>query len=398
MKILFCSHVPLRRTLGASKLLIEVAEEMEPLGWQTSFITPTELLGQDWGNTSNRDQFAKIFSQALRGYLKENASTYDVIDYDQTHLPYSRKEFPASTLMVARSVLLVQHFKPEIVKIINQPKSNWKSRSKFLVKNILPFIKSENSLWQERMQESFSTFSQADLINVANSHDKAELIACGIPESKIHIFPYAINRARRLLFDQVDSKPPAKPKVAFVGTFDYRKGAKDFPRIFESILQHNSEVSFKLIGTKGLYSSKEEIFSFFPRKVRGQIEIIDSFAPDNLPHILSDCSLGLFPSYVEGFGIGVLEMLSSSVPVIAYDAPGPPMMLPGEYLVAPGDCEAMAQKILALLNDPQKLANARIWAKQQSQQFCWQKVAESTSKIYLENWQKLQKNIPRAIG
>ena len=86
-------------------------------------------------------------------------------------------------------------------------------------------------------------------------------------------------------------------------------------------------------------------------------------------------------------------MLSSSVPVIAYDAPGPPMMLPREYLVALGDCEAMAQKILVLLNDPQKLANARIWAKQQSQQFCWQKVAESTSKIYLENWQKLQKNI-----
>ena len=84
-------------------------------------------------------------------------------------------------------------------------------------------------------------------------------------------------------------------------------------------------------------------------------------------------------------------MLASSVPVIAYDVPGPPMMLPSEYLVAPGDTENMAQKILALLNDPQKLSSARIWAKEQSQQFCWQKIAESTSKAYLENWQNIQK-------
>jgi glycosyltransferase involved in cell wall biosynthesis len=391
MKILFCSHVPQSRSLGASKLLIEVAEEMEPLGWRTSFLTPKELLGDAWEKTNNIDEFLKLFSQALRDYLKENAGNYDVIDYDQSHLPYPRSEFPSSTLMVARSVLLLRHFKPEIVKTITKPRANWQSKAKFFLKRSLRLGKSDDLLWKERIKDADLTFSQADLINVANTYDKKELISSGLPENKIQVFPYGINRARRVLFDNVDSKIPASPKVAFVGTFDYRKGASDFPKIFENINISNPNVTFKLIGTKGFYSSSEEVLSCFSKQIRQKIEIIASFAPNDLPNILSDCSVGLFPSYVEGFGIGVLEMLASSVPVIAYDVPGPPMMLPSEYLVAPGDTENMAKKIIALLNDPQKFSSARIWAKEQSQQFCWQKIAESTSKAYLENWQNIQK-------
>ena len=390
MKILFCSHVPQSRTLGASKLLIEVAEEMEPLGWQTSFLTPNELLGDAWGKTNNTDEFLKLYSQALRDYLKENAANYDVIDYDQSHLPYPRGEFPSSTLMVARSVLLYRHFNLEIIKKITQPKSNWKSKTKFFLKHSLGLGKSHEIIWSQRIKDTDLTFSQADLINVANTYDKFELIESGLPEDKIYVFPYGINRARRVLFDKVDSKIPASPKVAFVGTFDYRKGASDFPKIFENILVDNPNIIFKLIGTKGLYRSSEEILSFFSQKIRKQIQIINTFEPDDLPNILSDCSVGIFPSYVEGFGIGVLEMLASSVPVIAYDAPGPPMMLSSEYLVAPGDTDNMSQKILDLLNDPQKLTAARIWAKERSQQFCWKTIAESTSKIYLENWQNIQ--------
>mgnify|MGYP002785256976 FL=1 len=77
-------------------------------------------------------------------------------------------------------------------------------------------------------------------------------------------------------------------------------------------------------------------------------------------------------------------MLAASIPVIAYNAPGPPMMLPSEYLVAPGDTDSMSAKVIDLLKDIKKLAQARVWAKERSQEFCWQKIAEKTSQIYLE--------------
>ena len=73
--------------------------------------------------------------------------------------------------------------------------------------------------------------------------------------------------------------------------------------------------------------------NYFPKKLRGYIEVIPQFHPDELPILLSSCSLGIFPSYLEGFAFGVLEMLAAALPVIAYDTPGAPMMVPEQYLV-----------------------------------------------------------------
>jgi len=83
-------------------------------------------------------------------------------------------------------------------------------------------------------------------------------------------------------------------------------------------------------------------------------------------------------------------MLAASIPVIAYNAPGPPMMLPSEYLVSPGDTESMSAKVIDLLKDKSKLAQARVWAKERSQKFCWQEIAKHTSQTYLEYWQRKQ--------
>jgi glycosyltransferase involved in cell wall biosynthesis len=86
---------------------------------------------------------------------------------------------------------------------------------------------------------------------------------------------------------------------------------------------------------------------------------------------------------LEGFGFGVLEMLAASIPVIAYDSPGPPMMLPPQYLVPKGDIKSMSGKVINLLHNRKKLDNARIWAKQQSKQFNWQTIAKITRETYL---------------
>ena len=68
----------------------------------------------------------------------------------------------------------------------------------------------------------------------------------------------------------------------------------------------------------------------------------------------------MFPSRVESFGYGVLEMLAAAVPVIAYDAPGPHVMLPPEYRVPVGAAGDMADRVCDLLTDPDRLRAARL--------------------------------------
>ena len=86
---------------------------------------------------------------------------------------------------------------------------------------------------------------------------------------------------------------------------------------------------------------------------------------------------------MEGFPFGVLEMLASALPVIAYDAPGPPMMLPSEWLVPRGDWQALSAKAARLLQEGAELVKKRRQAQHASQRFSWQNAAEATQTAYL---------------
>jgi len=362
MKILLCSQADLTKQLGASKNVIELAEALEGLGWQCDLISPKQL-SPDSGS----------FAVKLKEYLINHASEYDVVDYDHASLPYDRATFDSATLFVARVFLLAQHFEHIKISIPN----NLRGKIGFLIKG-----RSRQAQLQQWIRDAVATTEAADLINVSNDDDRTELMRRGIPQSKISVIPLGISDQLRPLFDQVSSTIPEQPIVAFVGTFDPRKGSNDFPQIMNLIIKAVPNVKFLLLGSQ--YKNEAQVLAGFKRQLWPYITVIPRFAPEDLPQLLAPCSVGIFPSYIEGFGFGVLEMLAASMPVIAYDAPGPPMMLPPEYLVPRGDIQGMATKVLTLLRDHQKLHGARVWAKARSQVFTAQRTAELNHQSYLQ--------------
>jgi glycosyltransferase involved in cell wall biosynthesis len=372
VRILFVSHTHLKKELGASKVVMELGDEFERMGWTCDFLSLAELTSGAEGSSDER------YAHALRGYLREHADRYDVIDYDHGHLPFPRREFPAQTLMVARSVLLSHHF----MQIAMPHERRWKARLRAWL---------DRRRWEVRKQEIFRrariTLLEADVVNVSNDHDKVALVRDGIPADKIIVAPYGLSRERQVLFDGIRAAPPDLPVIAFVGTFDVRKGSTDFPAIVRGIADRIPEASFRLFGTN---RPAREILADFPRSLRHRIQVTPHYAPESLPELLAPCSVGVFPSYIEGFGFGVLEMLAAGLPVVAYDAPGPPMMLPSTYLVRPGDTTALSTKVVGLLSNRAELSAAREWAKQRAHVFSWPAIAGQTSDFYRERWQKLQ--------
>lgn len=380
MNILFCTPAPLTKELGAPKVVMELAEGMRALGWDC------ELRGRfDLGGDSRRASLSdEAYIKRLHQFLKKHAGEFDVIDYDHNFLPYPRMDFSPRTLFVARSVLLAHHF----ANISIPASRNWKSRLRCLASGT-----AERRARNKRIQRAHRTVWEADLVNVCNQHDKAELIRRGIPSNNIITIPFGISDSRRPLFDAVSDAVPANPIVAFVGTFDYRKGAREFPDLVKNIIHSVPQARIRLLGTAGMFQTCTEVLAHFPVTLRQRIEVVATFRPEELPLLLSTCSVGIFPSYIEGFGFGVLEMLAASLPVIAYDSPGPPMMLPPEYLVPRGDIGAMSSKVSALLTDTGKLQAARTWARQQSQLFRWEQVARTTSDLYLKHFLRKQQPI-----
>jgi glycosyltransferase involved in cell wall biosynthesis len=374
MRILFHCPFPLKKELGAAKVLIELAEAMEKIGWDCVLVSNEDIPdGADPG-----PHRLEKYHQAMKKHLLEQAPHFDVVDYDQVALPFPRSTFPPGPLFVARSAILRFHIRS--MRVPEFPA--WNRHLKHLyhrAKNFRRERKYDRAVW--------GTFRGADLINVANGHDVRTLEQLGFAREKIVLLHYGIGADRRQAFEAVSAEAPAKPVVVFVGSFDNRKGGPDLPKIFSAILKRHPETRFKLLGTAAIHNTVEAVMSYFPEHLRNRMEVMPRFPSAQLPELLRDCSVGIFPSYIEGFGFGVLEMLAAAVPVFAYDAPGPPEMLPAKYLVPPGDIKSLAEKACVLLENKSELNAARLWARERSREFAWPRIAEQTSAAYRQHWE-----------
>ena len=368
MKILFCSPVRLDRSLGAPKVVIEFADGLRKLGCQCDLVGPMEVAGVADGRRE-----PDRYIHALRDYLKKRAADYDVADYDHEWLPFSRGEFPASTLMVARSVLLHYHFAELHIPRPGNPKA----RAARFVKRILTTRQR-----RESRRRADRTGHEADLFTTMNTYDRDTLVRHGYPREKIAVVGVGLTPERFAELSRASLEIPATPRIAFVGTFDYRKGCLDMPGIVERVVRAIPSAQFRFVGTSGLFQTPEEVYKHFPRHLRSHVKVWPRFDPKELPDLLTPCSAGIFPSYIEGFGFGVLEMLAAGLPVFAYDAPGPPDMLSGDYLVKPGDVTTMANRLIELHRDSQKLANARRAARARASEFTWEGCARQMLAAY----------------
>ena len=370
MKILFCSPTRLDRTLGAPKVIMELAEGLAQLGCTCELIGPKDIMS---GLVDGRHDPEK-YGLALREYLRKHAGDYDVVDYDHEYLPYDRSEFSAATLMVARSVLLHYHF-AEID--IPQPQ-NPRAIVGRLVRNFLSRKQRE-----ENRRRADKTGTEADLFLTLNSQDRDALIRAGYDGSKVTVVGLGFHPERFAALESVNRTQSPEKRIAFVGTFDYRKGCLDLPGIVDRVNRKMPGVHFRLIGTHGLFKDADEVLAHFPARLRPFVEVIPRFAPDELPKLLDGCSAGLFPSYIEGFGFGVLEMLAAGLPVIAYDAPGPPDMLPTQWLTPRGNAGAMSNALVSLLKDSAQLKIESAKARELAKSFTWAKAAQQTVDAYI---------------
>lgn len=369
MRVLLCSPIPPVSDLGAPKVLIELAQSLRAVGCDCDIHGPEQLGLAGPVNLEWRREYSRRLAEFVRGIERQ----YDVVDYDHLYLPFPRSEFAPDVLMVARSVLLVHHMdriplprRRAMMRLVGALRDSWRRREQSIYVS-----------WADRC------ISEADLVNVSNDHDSQELTRRGVCEKKILVLPFGLTARRRDQFEATCFEaPPAGSWVAFVGTFDYRKGANDFPGLVRRVCAEVPSARFHLLGTCAMFKTADEVLGFFPRDLRDRVKVRPAFEPDELPRLLSECAVGVFPSYYEGFGFGVLEMLAAAIPVIAYDAPGPPMMLPAEQLVPPGDVALMSRKVIELLKDRRKLISARKRARELSRPFDWSDIARRTIDAY----------------
>jgi glycosyltransferase involved in cell wall biosynthesis len=394
LKILMCCHLPLRPDLGGSKVYLEAAEAYRRHGHEVDLVgidTIVDAVG--WGerrfNLMDDSLRVQHFPKLLKRYILEKQDSYDIIEYEYLYLPFERADFSGDVVLVARSVLLLQHLQG-----LELPRFGGLRA----LAGIFFREPARRRDLQGRLNQSFECLSQADLVNVPNRRDRALLENLGLDSGKIVVQPYGLSEKRWEELRAFGERRRGHegglhPKLVFVGTFDNRKGGVEMPRIFSELLGDHPSLKFLLLGTAGQFPDAQGVLSRFPRDLWPKIEVRPKFDNRELGDLVADCSVGIFPSHLESFGFGPLELMAAGIPTACYDVPGPPEYTPPELLAPRGDAAALRKILSRLLSDPDFHRSCLESMRASTAPFVWEQTVEPT----LETYDHFKHAAPRRI-
>jgi glycosyltransferase involved in cell wall biosynthesis len=378
LRILAVVNVPWDPRLGAARVWIELIEEWRKAGHTVEKFCLTDAFPEPAASPAHAALRLLGFPQRAADFIRRNADRFDVIDALIVTLPFSKKSLRFRGLLVARSVglyLLYEKFERAA------PKSGKPaSKGKLLGRLFYWFFN------QRARASSQTSIRHCDLLNLPNA-DELVCIREEIDSKKPAIVqPYGLRPERRQAL--LDAAAPVetrrqKKKIVFIGMWSPRKGAKDLGRIVRNVRNRIPDATFLFLGTM---IANEKVWQDLEMDPADFIEIVPQFDPDELQRLLSDCTVGAFPSYVEGFGMAVVEQLAAGLPTVAYDAPGPRDMLRGELarlLVPIGDTERFAEVICNVLADnPATYQQMSAQSVEIARRFSWPDIARDTAAEY----------------
>jgi glycosyltransferase involved in cell wall biosynthesis len=352
MNVLIVTNYRRGKSAGGPQVNHMIARHLEAVGHQVDFYSFEDAF-------SRRNKFVQYMGTALFPFkairaVRRMETQYDLIQADQGTLPASKAYLKTNAVVVYHSHGF-HYFQKEYGN--RAPSRNETQGS--LLGRVASYVSHKLTNPDVLIDKCIR---EADVISAMN-RDEYAFARFHYPDKKVVLKPNGLTAARMHRLREAGREAADKlerPTVGFIGVWNPRKGALDLPEIFQAIRRRHPDVRFHLMGTG---RSADVVLDDFPPSLRQAIDVTPSYAYDELPHLLRDVTVGLLPSYIEGFGLAVLEMLAASIPTAAYDVPGPRDMLgrlSANVMTPPGDTERMADTLNTLLDasmtDYQRLA------------------------------------------
>jgi glycosyltransferase involved in cell wall biosynthesis len=384
LRILAVVNVPWDPRLGAARVWIGVTEEWRRAGHHVEKFCLTDAFPENAASPARGAIRLLLFPFRAARFIRANADRFDVIDALIGTVPFSKKSLAFHGLLVARSVGLFYLYE----KFSRAAAKRWAAATKGKLLG-RPFYWFFN---RRARAASRGSICHCDLLNLPNV-DEANAVRDEIRSAKAAIVqPYGLRpECRQALFE---AAAPAemrlgKKKIVFIGMWNVRKGAKDWGQIIRQVRARVPEACFFFLGTM---ISNDKVWNDLEIDPCDFVEVVPQFDPDKLPRLLSECTVGAFPSYVEGFGLAVVEQLAAGLPTVAYDAPGPRDILGKtfpEALVPAGDIIRFSDAICKIIaSDLTAYRDLSGRSAEIARQFSWPDIARSTAseyRKYLEN-------------
>lgn len=171
----------------------------------------------------------------------------------------------------------------------------------------------------------------------------------------------------------------------FLGNTDPKKNTPNVLKSF-ALFNWHSETKYKLV----MLDYEEDALMSLLREI-GHPEIrkdihLTGYVPNNeLPSIISQAKIFLYPSLRESFGIPILEGMACGVPVITANTSSMPEVAgDAALLVDPKNPNEIVRSINKLLEDDTLKENLIEKGLQRAKKFSWKNMSISVAKLYNE--------------
>lgn len=382
-RILIIQHFEWRDDAGAPLVNYSLAREFSRLGHHVDKFDIFDAV-------KHRNKLTGIFSplifpEAAQRHVRRHGFRYDIIQAEQGALPQPKERLGFRGLLVAQSNGLA-HFHERFLRTYEREGRGKRGGS--LAGNLLRRAVKRMERLEARVECSFRN---ADLIVLLNE-DEASFVRNLLGEAvarKIYVRPNALSEAFLQALDSSQGRIPlpgerlSYRRVVSVANWHPRKGTEDWPRIVRLVREADPAVRFTFLGT---LVPEREVLQAFAAEDRTHIRVVPRFTQGELPDLLATGTVGVLPSYMEGFPIALIEMLAVGLPVVVYDIPGPRQvarLVEESLVVEVGRADRMARRIVEFLGSPEvRYAGLARRAVQVAARYRWPAIARDLLEIY----------------
>ena len=371
LRILAIVNLPWDPRLGAARVWFELSEQWKKAGHKIDKFCVTDAFPKPTRSRALSAWRQAIFPYCAADFVRRNAERFDVIDCLIGTLPFSKHSLRFRGLLVGRSIGLHTAYH----EFMRFTRKRWpdQPRGKFAGRILYTFTN-----WLLHWNANCA-LRHCDLFNVPNEDEKQSLEQDAPTTPKL-VLAYGLNENERAAFANAASPARerlARKEICFLGMWSLRKGARDWPAIVRTILNSMPDARFAFLGTM---TDEQTVLHDLQLSRPESVRCLTSYDPKELPQLIGHCAVGLFPSYIEGFGLSVIEQLAAGIPTFAYDVPGPRHIFGnGKFLVPAGDAKTMAERALEVLRmNEADYAALSIQCREIAERFRWEQIALDT--------------------
>ena len=243
---------------------------------------------------------------------------------------------------------------------------------------------------------------KADILTTVSCYSKTKIEKHLKPkQERVHVIPNAVNKKFFLPFDKSVSQRFIREKygigkfILYVSRFEPRKNHISLLHACLKLNLFEQGYYLVLLGHKSIgIPQLENALSNLPQTIRKFIFISNSIDDNELLEFYRASSIFAYPSLAEGFGISPLEAGALKIPVICSNTSAmADFSFFGKTHINPNDTDLLAEKIAELVADPPKEEYLNNISKTISENYSWQKSAESFVNILSGDSNAIKKRI-----